>query len=199
MNTDIIVILDRSGSMTNIRADVEGGFNAFIAEQRKLPDPCFVTLTQFDSDSIDTVYERKPLVDVPALSFTPRSCTPLLDAVGRTITKALTQPLSERVLVIILTDGYENASQEWTKAGVKKLLEERQKAGWAVIFLAANVDAFEEARQYGINASTAAGYAATSKGVQAAISLSSQKSLQYRSGVAPTFTDADRQTLQDEQ
>lgn len=194
-NTDIIVILDRSGSMSSLRRDVEGGFDSFIAEQRKLPDPCLVTLTQFDTDGIELVYERKALADVPALQFVPRGGTPLLDAVGKTITSTLTKPHAERVLVVIITDGQENASREWTKAGVKSLIEQQQKAGWAVIFLAANVDAFAEAGALGVAVGTTSSYPATAQGVTQAFATTSRSAQTYRGGGSADLTDEERKKL----
>ena len=120
----IAVLLDRSGSMESIKSDTEGGFDAFIGEQRKEPMDIRVTLAQFDTD-YEVVYANRPVHDVPPLELQPRGMTALYDAVGKLITDvgaelAATpeQKRPARVTVVVLTDGHENSSQEWTHDAV---------------------------------------------------------------------------------
>lgn len=144
---DRVFILDRSGSMEACRDDTIGGFNAFLTEQKK--EGGTLTLVQFDHEYLVS-YTSKPITDVEPLTgetFNPRGSTALLDAIGKTIKRNanLTNPT-----VIILTDGHENSSHEYTKAHVKDLIEEYQKKGWTFVYLGANQDAFAEAGNLGI-------------------------------------------------
>lgn len=194
--TDLVIILDRSGSMESIKSDMEGGFNAFIREQRKLPDPCAVTLVQFDSESTDTVYTDTPLAKVPALDLHPRGGTPLLDAVGSTLsTTEARVKKGARVMVVILTDGLENASREWTKAKVQTIVKRLTKAGWGFLYLGANVDAFAEAAALGVPMAAAANYTPSAAGVQSAFAAASASSVSYRTGGSADLTDEDRKKL----
>jgi hypothetical protein len=156
-------ILDRSGSMQSIREDAEGGWNSFVAEQAKQPGQCLVSLSQFD-DKHDVVYLDKPASSAPAYQLVPRNMTALLDAIGFTCTK-----LGERlaaldedkrpasIIVVIVTDGLENSSKEWTAEQVRKLiLQQRNDYGWQFIFLGADENAIETAKSYGMNANTSA-------------------------------------------
>lgn len=144
---DRIFILDRSGSMESCWDDTIGGFNAFVNDQKPLGGT--LTLVQFDHEYLLS-YENKPIGDVEPLTrdtFTPRGSTALLDAIGRAVKECRVET---NPTVIILTDGQENASHEYTKAHVKDLIEARQKDGWTFIYLGANQDAFAEAGSIGI-------------------------------------------------
>lgn len=143
---DRVFLLDRSGSMESCWDDTIGGFNAFVEEQKALGGS--LTLIQFDHEYLVS-YKDVPVKDVKPLTretFKPRGSTALLDAIGRTI-KETTSPSP---IIIILTDGHENASHEYTKAHIKDLVEARQKAGWTFLYLGANQDAFAEAGSIGI-------------------------------------------------
>lgn len=164
----ITVILDRSGSMITVRDDTEGGLRAFLEAQHEAPGTTTVSLYQFD-DQYEAVYERKPLADVPPFKLRPRGATALLDAVGRTIT-ALGEHLADtqeadrpgEVVVVILTDGHENASAEYTKTTVKKLITRQQdEYGWKFVFLGADQDAFAAAGGIGIRAESTLSYSGT--------------------------------------
>lgn len=167
----IAVILDRSGSMITVKDDTEGGLAAFLEAQHEAPGHTTVSLYQFD-DRYDTVYENKPLADVPAFRLRPRGATALLDAVGRTITALGEQldakPEDERpgeVIVVILTDGHENASAEYTKTAVKELITRQQdEYGWKFVFLGADQDAFAAAGGIGIRAASTLSYSGTRTG-----------------------------------
>lgn len=194
MQTHLVVILDRSGSMEIMRLDMEKGFDAFVAEQVKLPDPCVLTLVQFDTLSIDTVLDRVALDKVPKLSLMPRGGTPLLDAIGNTVTKVVANDPSERVLVIIITDGWENASREWVLGSVKALITQRRAAGWEFMYLGANVDAFAEANLMGIGAGTTTGY--NQKTVGATFTAASASAGSYRSGLTADIPDSVKEELE---
>jgi len=163
----IAIVLDRSGSMYRVKADTEGGLRAFLAEQADVPGETLVTLRQFD-DKHDTVFENVPLADVPAFELKPRGGTALLDAIGTTVTtiaeQITAQPEDDRpaeVVVVILTDGQENASEEWALPQVKGLIDARQDAGWSFVFLGADQDAISVAGGMGIRAETSIAYASS--------------------------------------
>jgi uncharacterized protein YegL len=158
--THLYFLLDRSGSMQSIKADTEGGFAAFIAEQRKNVDgECRVTLAQFDN-SYDVVYSELPLADVPPLDLAPRGSTALLDAMGKLITEAGAKlaelPEDQRpgtVVVAVMTDGHENASREWTHAAIKSLVEQQtEQYRWQFMYMGADQDAIEVGRSIGVSA-----------------------------------------------
>lgn len=190
MKTMICLILDRSGSMGGREDDVVGGVNAFLEEQKKLPDPASVSMVRFDSQSIEFFRARGPLIDTAPLTrdeYQPRGGTPLLDAVGRTIMDLEVhwkneQP--ERAIVVIVTDGAENESREYTKAKVKALIDARQASGlWAFIYLGANVDAFAEAGAMGFSAHNTANYTNTAAGTASAYgAMSASVSMKRASG-----------------
>lgn len=163
--THIVFLLDRSGSMSAIKSDVEGGFNAFIDEQRKGEGTCQVTLAQFDS-AYEVVYEACPVNNTPPLDLRPRGTTALLDSIGRVIadTRAAIKKLPKdkrpgTVILAIMTDGLENASKEWTRPAIKALVEERTKKGWEVLYMGANQDAVEVGTGLGISADHSITYA----------------------------------------
>jgi uncharacterized protein YegL len=174
MKTLICLILDRSGSMSGRESDVINGANGFIDKQKALPDPASIALVRFDSEGIERFRAMAPLAECAPITeedYQPRGGTPLLDAVGQTILALegdwrREQP--ERAIVVIVTDGLENASREYTKAKVKELIEARQASGkWAFIYLGANVDAFAEGGALGIAAANTAGYVNSAAGLRA--------------------------------
>jgi hypothetical protein len=176
--TEIICIIDRSGSMQSIRSDAIGGFNAFLAGQQKHPGEGRLTLALFNHD-YECVYEATPLSDVPLLTedtYVPEGTTALLDAVGRAIVDAgnrlAAMPEDERpgqVIVAILTDGLENASTDYTRERVAELVaHQRTKYAWEFVFLAANQDAFQAAQKLSIDPADAMAFASTKAGVRTA-------------------------------
>lgn len=164
--TSIHVVLDRSGSMNSVRADIIGGFNAFLAEQRAHPSDAWLTLAQFD-DEYEIVLDHVSLGDVPELDetrYVPRGGTALLDAIGRTINVAhatiAALPEAHRpgkVVVLIMTDGHENRSREFRRAEVVALIEARQKVDdWQFVFIGADLASIGEAGQLGVAAGSVA-------------------------------------------
>lgn len=152
-NTDmrlIAALLDRSGSMQSIAADMCGGFDAFIAKESAYPGTTLVTLAQFD-DRYEVVYENQAISAVPALRLEPRGMTALFDAVGRFITEVgaalAALPEEDRpgaVTVLVITDGHENSSREWTRDAVRDLVAQQEtQYSWDFVFLGANMDAVD--------------------------------------------------------
>ena len=152
---DRIFILDRSGSMETCRDDTIGGFNSLVNDQTPLGGT--MTLVQFDHEYLIS-YESTPINDVLPLShetFQPRGSTALLDAIGKTLKKYTDKVAAT---VVILTDGQENASNEYTKAHVKDLIDQKTKDGWTFMYVGANQDAFAEAGSMGISAECTMNY-----------------------------------------
>jgi hypothetical protein len=193
----IAIVLDRSGSMQTVKADTEGGLRAFLAEQTGAIGDTTVSLYQFDH-AYETVYENSPLSDVPDFALVPRGSTALLDAVGRTITTVGAQlaalPETDRpgeVVIVILTDGEENASREFNLTTVKKLITEQQDTyGWQFVFLGADQDAFAAAGGMGIGADTTLSYSGehTQRSMTSAGRMVARGTNTGRYG----FTDAER-------
>ena len=173
--TELVFILDRSGSMSGLESDTIGGFNGMLMKQKKEEGEVNVTTVLFD-DAIEVIHDRFPLDVVEPLTdedYYVRGCTALLDAVGSTVKKVeniqkrLPEEMkAEKIIFVITTDGQENASHEYTYKMVKELIEQNQKTGWEFIFLGANIDAVKEASNLGIRQKRAVTYRNDSKGVQ---------------------------------
>ena len=164
--TELVFILDRSGSMSGLEADTIGGFNAMIKEQKKGKNEVLVTTVLFD-DKYEILNQREPIRVVKPVTdkeYFPRGSTALLDAVGKTINNL--GNTKNKVLFVITTDGMENSSCEYNYAAIKKLITTKQKQNkWEFIFLGANIDAVETASFMGIGQDRAQNYRADSKGV----------------------------------
>lgn len=180
-HTEVIIVLDRSGSMESIKTDMEGGINQFFEDQKKEPGRCSVTFTQFDNE-YEILYSGVDIQSVPKAVLVPRSMTALLDAVGRTIkevgdrlAKTAEADKPGRVIMLIVTDGLENASKEFTHRQVKALIEEQtSKYNWMFVYLGANQDAFSAAAGIGIKCAVnfqanAAGTSSATKGMSAGV------------------------------
>ena len=187
---EIAVVLDRSGSMDIIRTDAIGGFNRFLEDQKQVEGEAHLTLVLFDHE-YEVVHDRVALADVPELTeqtYQPRGTTALDDAIGRTVEtlgKQLeTLPEDERpdkVLVVILTDGIENASTDYNTPKIKEILKRQQETyGWKVEYLAANVDAFAEGGMRGTTQANTHAFAATGQGVREAYAGASERAASYR-------------------
>jgi hypothetical protein len=173
---EVVVILDRSGSMSTIKDDMEGGFKTFVKQQRELPGRCLVSLYQFD-DRYEVCFEERDVREVTDLGLLPRGSTALLDAVGKTVVsvgeRLAKKPEHERpgaVVVVIVTDGQENASHEYSRERVKQLIETQQNDyAWKFLYLGADASAFSEAHSMGIHQNAVAQYdCMTSEGAFAA-------------------------------
>ena len=176
--TELVFILDRSGSMSGLEDDTIGGFNSLIEKQKQVEGKCYVTTVLFDNRS-ETIHDRVDLGEIKPMTdkdYSVRGCTALLDALGDTIRHiahihkyARPEDVPEHTTFVIMTDGMENASHRYDSAAVKKMIEhEKEKYGWEFLFLAANIDAVETARHYGIGADRAVDYRADCAGTQVA-------------------------------
>ena len=173
--TELVFILDRSGSMGGLESDTIGGFNGMLGKQKKEEGEANVTTVLFD-DQIEMIHDRFPISMVKPLTdddYFVRGSTALLDAVGSTIKKVeniqkrLPEEMrAENIIFVITTDGQENASQEYSASMVKKMIETNQEKGWQFLFLGANMDAVEEADKIGIRKTHAVSYRPTSTGVR---------------------------------
>lgn len=190
--TELVFILDRSGSMHGLEADTIGGFNAMIEKQRGQEGEAFVSTVLFDNFS-EVLHDRISLAEVPAMTdkdYTVRGCTALLDAIGGAIHHigsihkyARKEDVPAHTLFIITTDGMENASHTYSKEKVKKMIErQKEKYGWEFLFLAANIDAVETAREVGIDSSRAVNYKADQKGTRVLYEAVAEAACMVRSG-----------------
>ncbi len=187
--TDITVVLDRSGSMSNIARDMEGGFDSFVREQSASnADDCTISLVQFD-DKYETVYSGVPINRAPKLQLRPRGGTALYDAIGRTI-NSIGQRLANlaewdrpsKVVVLIITDGYENSSHEFSSYNISEMVKHQtDKYNWAFIFLGANQNAVVSAKAMGIAPAMSMTYAANNMGTNNAFQSVTSNLCSYRS------------------
>lgn len=175
--TELVFILDRSGSMSGLESDTIGGFNALIEKQKKQDGGCYVTTLLFD-DKIELLHDRVRLAEVKPMTdrdYTVRGCTALLDAIGWAIHHvvnihryARAEDVPEHTIFVITTDGMENASHRYSSGRVKEMIKhEKEKYGWEFLFLGANIDAIETAESFGIGRERAANYHADAIGTKA--------------------------------
>ena len=166
--TELVFILDRSGSMSGLEKDTIGGFNSMIEKQKREDGQALVSTVLFDNESV-VIHDRLPLDRVPPLTereYYTRGCTALLDAVGGAIHHignihkyARREDVPEKTLFIITTDGYENASRRYDYEKVRHMIQhEKEKYGWEFLFLGANIDAAAEAKRFGIDEDRAVTY-----------------------------------------
>ncbi|MBQ8927913.1 MAG: hypothetical protein IJ055_06535 [Oscillospiraceae bacterium] len=174
--TELVFILDRSGSMGGLESDTIGGFNAMIEKQKKEDGTAYVSTILFD-DEAKVLHDRIDLAKVPAMTdrdYTVRGCTALFDAVGGAIRHignihkyARPEDVPAHTLFVITTDGMENASRKFTREDVRHMIaRQKERYGWEFIFIGANIDAAETAESMGIAAERAANYRADSAGTQ---------------------------------
>ncbi len=205
--TDLTLVVDRSGSMQSIREDAEGGVNAFIERQSKEPGDALLTLVHFDTE-YEFVHRAVPIDKVPPYSLVPRGRTALLDAIGRAINETGERlsaiPDADRpgyVVFVIMTDGHENASEEFPKAQVKTMIEHQQSVyRWEFVFLGANQDAFAEAGALGIPAGHTSNFSLSrvDPAIDGAASLVARKRRKAMSGEATAtefFTQDERDQM----
>jgi hypothetical protein len=188
--THIVCILDRSGSMSSLTGDTIGGYNSFIDRQRSEPGDAVVTTVLFDNQ-YETLLKSVPIKDVKPITtkeYYARGTTALLDAVGTTVLSLLGEmdkqgrcPKSMPVIFMIMTDGLENASREFSRATVKKLVSDvTEKYGWQFIFLGANIDSAAEAGSIGISGAHSMNYSASADGVNEAYKRAGDAVRMYR-------------------
>jgi len=207
--THITVLLDRTGSMQAIRADVVGGFNAFVDTHKAAPGEATLTLVQFDSQNpYELLYAAMPIEDVPALKiaqYVPRASTPLYDAMGRAIA-ALDAKLNatppgwrpKKIIFVVVTDGQENASVQIRRAQVVALMDAKKKAGWDFVFLSADLGALQDAQDMGVDASASLHFGKSAKGSRQAWASVAEKSVLRRAGAPSVAFDAGDRAAQDD-
>lgn len=170
---ELVCILDKSGSMSGLEKETLGGFNGFLEKQQAMEGEAVLTTVLF-SDEIQVLHDRCPVKGVRPLTgrdYEPEGCTALLDALGKTLTQVRENQRRlvpafrpERTIVVVITDGMENASREYTLDRVRKLIAQCKEAGWEFLFLGANMDAVAEAAKVGLDANDAANYVSDAKG-----------------------------------
>ena len=206
--TELVFILDRSGSMAGLEADTIGGFNAMIEKQKGEEGEAVVSTVLFDHLS-EVIHDRVDLQKIRPMTrkeYYVRGCTALLDAVGRAIHHignvhkyAREEDRPEKTLFVITTDGMENASREYTYDRVRRMIErQRERHGWEFIFLGANIDAAREAARFGISEDRAANYHADSQGTAVIYEAVSEAVCNVRAS-RPMRTDWKRQVDEDYQ
>lgn len=156
--SELVLVVDRSGSMAACREEMEGSFRTFLKKQQSEPGECVVTYFQFD-DQFEKVFESQPLAKVEEIRIEPRGLTALVDAIGRSVhevgQRLAAMPEPERpgqVIFVIITDGMENHSREYTAEKVKEMVQhQEEKYAWRFLFLGANMDAVETGRKFGFS------------------------------------------------
>lgn len=172
--TELVFIIDRSGSMGGLESDTIGGFNSLIEKQKRQDGKCFVTTVLFDN-LIETIHDREELINIKNLTedeYYVRGCTALIDAIGTSVKHienihkyARDEDVPENTMFVIITDGMENASHQFSSGEVKKMIEtHKEEDGWEFLFIGANIDAVETAKHFGINEERAVNYHADKKG-----------------------------------
>lgn len=197
--TELVFILDRSGSMSGLEKDTIGGFNSMLEKQRKEPGDALVSTVLFDNET-EVIHDRVSIADIPNLTdkdYYVRGCTALLDAVGGAIHHignvhkyARKEDVPEKTLFIITTDGMENASHRYTYEKVRRMIErQKEHYGWEFLFLGANIDAAAEAKRFGIDESMAANYHCDEAGTALNYEVISEAITSVRACAAPLSSD----------
>ncbi len=172
--TELVFILDRSGSMGGLESDTIGGFNSLVEKQKKQDGECYVTTVLFDN-FIEKIHDRVKLSEVERLTeedYYVRGCTALVDAIGTSVKHIENihryirkSDVPEHTMFVIITDGMENASREFTGDKVREMIENhKENDGWEFLFIGANIDAVKTAKGFGINEDRAVNYHADKKG-----------------------------------
>ena len=199
--TEIIFIIDRSGSMHGLEADTIGGYNGMLKKQRETEGEVLVSTVLFDH-SIEVLHDRVKLSEINKLTendYTVRGATALIDAIGGAIHHignvhkyARPEDVPEHTMFVIMTDGMENASRRYSSDKVKQMIEhEKEKYGWEFLFIGANIDSVETARHFGIGADRSVNYHADSQGTAVVFETVSETVCNMRANVplAPSWSD----------
>lgn len=197
--THIAILLDRSGSMSRIASDMEGGLKTFLNEQKLIPGDLTISLTQFD-DKYTPIFVRRDVNDVEDIKIVPRGSTALIDSAVRMIKdvdenlKSLPEEEKpEKVLFLIITDGEENASTNFRLSDLKELITKQEtEQNWTFVYIGANQDAFLNASSYGISTDFALNYEANTEGVNTMYSSVSEATTSFRTTTSRfKFTNTD--------
>lgn len=192
--TELVFVIDRSGSMGGLESDTIGGFNATLEAHRKEKGEAYVSTVLFDNE-IEVLHDRLPIADVKPITekeYWVRGCTALLDAVGGAVKHISRvhgylpeEVRPEHTIVVITTDGMENASHKYSYEQVKKMISQKKEQGWDFLFLGANIDAAAEAGRIGISPDRAATYMADEEGTRVMHRAQCAATVAMRSGAAP--------------
>ena len=204
--TELVFILDRSGSMSGLESDTIGGFNAMIEKQKKEPGEAYVSTVLFDNES-EVLHDRVPLGKIPQMTdkdYTVRGCTALIDAIGGAIHHianihkyARPEDVPARTVFVITTDGMENASHRYTSDEVKRMIEkEKRDYDWEFLFIGANIDAVETGARFGISRDRVSNYMADRAGTELLYDSVSEAVSQVRSH-APLAANWNRRMEED--
>jgi len=199
--TEIVAILDRSGSMNSIIDDAIGGFNTFLKEQKECDGEANMTVVLFD-DKYEVLHDNVAIdnvVDMTSDTYTPRGMTALYDAIGKTVNtvgerlaKMDEKDRPAKVAVVIVTDGMENASKEFDHLKVSSMIEKQKNDySWEFIFLSSDLDAVKNAQSFGVNVRNTKGFDNTGDGVRCAYSCASSSLKSYRGGKDMSLGDND--------
>ena len=192
--TELVFILDRSGSMAGLESDTIGGFNSLIEKQRGQEGECYVSCVLFDNVS-EVLYDRVPLDSVRPMTdkdYYVRGSTALIDAIGGAVHHignvhkyAREEDVPEHTMFVIITDGYENASRLYSADEVRSMVDrQKKKYGWEFLFIGANIDAVETARRYGIDRDRAVNYNHDGEGTRVVYEAVANSAVRFRKGEA---------------
>lgn len=206
--TEMVFILDRSGSMSGLEGDTIGGYNGFIKRQKTLPGKARLTTVLFDDD-YEILHDRIDIQSVRPLTssdYYVRGCTALLDAIGKSINftknriqKTKPEYRPNKVLFVITTDGHENASCEFTAYQVRKMIKhQKEQYDWEFIFLGANIDAVKTAEEFGIEHSKAVRYHADSKGTKVVFAELANSIAEYRTSTKMKMKDEWKKEIEED-
>ena len=207
--TELVFVLDRSGSMAGLESDTIGGFNGLLEKQRKVDGKCFVSTVLFDHETL-VLHDRLPLEQVENLTdrdYQVRGCTALIDALGGAIRHignvhkyARPEDVPESTLFVVITDGMENASKRYTADEVRDMISrQKEKYGWDFLFIGANIDAVQTAKRYGISADRTANYHHDAQGTQLVYEAVSDAVCHVRAHRAPMCASWSKQIDEDYQ
>ena len=189
--TDVVIIVDRSGSMSSNKSDHEEGLQSFIAKQRELPKS-FLTFVQFDDvNPFEVIYDNHPMESVDRVQIEPRGCTPLLDCIGKTISYIDNANRDRDVICLIVTDGMENASKEYNHQTIRNLINKKKEGRWQFVFVGTNFDVLTTGSSLGFDRYKNVSFNNTAGSIKAAYDISGLKFTNYRSARAAGCTVAD--------
>lgn len=200
--TIILAIIDKSGSMDSIKSDAIGGFNTFLEEQQNAPGECLISTVLFDTH-YNLIEHGLPINESKKLTnetYKPGGMTSLYDSIGLGISDVEKMEVkADRYLCVILTDGDENTSKEYTKSMINELITRKRSENWEFIFLAANQDAMAEGQSLGMSASNSVTFVADGNGITDAYQKISKGSMKYRSMSSDVYMSAKADLMSDEE